>query len=52
MRAARQQMQLSAQPYHYVLKLARTIANLVMEEPIATTHLVEARQYQPKSQLM
>lgn len=52
MRAARQQMQLSAQPYHRVLKLARTLADLVREEQITTAHLPEALQYRPKFQLM
>jgi len=50
--AAIQQMQLSAWAYHCVLKLARTITDLVREEPIATTHLAEALQYRPKFQLM
>jgi magnesium chelatase family protein len=42
------QMQLSARAYHWVLRLARTIANLAGENEIAPTHLAEALQYRPK----
>ncbi|HEY60217.1 MAG TPA: YifB family Mg chelatase-like AAA ATPase [Anaerolineae bacterium] len=44
-RAAMNQMQLSARAYHRVLKLARTIADLAGCEPITSTHLAEALQY-------
>ena len=49
MRTAMSQMQLSARAYHRILKLARTIADLVGSESIAPTHLAEAIQYRPKS---
>jgi magnesium chelatase family protein len=48
MRSAMSQMQLSARAYHRVLKLSRTIADLAGESEIATQHLAEALQYQPK----
>lgn len=48
MRSAMSQMQLSARAYHRVLKLSRTIADLAGESEIASQHLAEALQYQPK----
>ena len=48
MRAAVQQMNLSARAYHRVLKLARTIADLAGEEMILPNHLAEALQYRPR----
>ena len=48
MRSAMHQMQLSARAYHRVLKLARTIADLVGEMDITPQHLAEALQYRPK----
>lgn len=48
MRSAMSQLQLSARGYHRVLKLARTIADLVGSEEIQSTHLAEALQYRPK----
>ena len=45
MKAAMRQMELSARGYHRVLKLARTIADLVGVEEIDTPHLAEALQY-------
>ncbi|MBI3287762.1 MAG: YifB family Mg chelatase-like AAA ATPase [Chloroflexi bacterium] len=48
LRAAMQQMQMSARAFHRVLKLARTIADLVGEEGITTAHLAEAIQYRPR----
>jgi magnesium chelatase family protein len=48
MRAAMQQMQLSARAYHRVLKLSRTIADLAGSEKIQTQHLAEALQYRPR----
>ena len=48
MRAAMQQMNLSARAYHGVLKLARTIADLAGEEEIQVAHLAEAIQYRPR----
>ena len=48
MRAAVQQMNLSARAYHRVLKLARTIADLANTASIEVPHLAEALQYRPK----
>jgi magnesium chelatase family protein len=48
MRAAMQQLNLSARAYHRVLKLARTIADLAGEGEIAVAHLAEAIQYRPR----
>jgi magnesium chelatase family protein len=42
MRAAMQQLQLSARAFHRVLKIARTIADLAGGEEIAPAHLAEA----------
>ncbi len=52
MRAAMQQMQLSARAYHRVLKLARTIADLDTSAQIESHHLAEALQYRPKDLLL
>ena len=49
MRAAMQQMQLSARGYHRVLKLSRTIADLDGSEAIGTQHVAEALQYRARS---
>ena len=48
MRAAMQQMNLSARAYHRILKLGRTIADLAGEEQIQVHHLAEALQYRPR----
>ena len=48
LRAAVQQMSLSARAYHRVLKLGRTIADLAGEEQIQVHHLAEALQYRPR----
>jgi magnesium chelatase family protein len=48
MRAAMQQLQLSARAYHRVLKLARTVADLEGCEAIHAHHLAEALQYRAK----
>ena len=50
LRAAMQQMQLSARAYHRILKLARTIADLAGCDQIETPHLAEAIQYRPRKQ--
>ena len=44
-RAAMEQMGLSARAYHRMLKLARTISDLAGEEGIQVPHLAEALQY-------
>jgi magnesium chelatase family protein len=51
-KAAMTQLQLSARAYHRILKLARTIADLVGEENIQSTHLAEALQYRPKGMMV
>ncbi|MHC1741370.1 MAG: YifB family Mg chelatase-like AAA ATPase [Anaerolineaceae bacterium] len=48
MRAAMNQMQLSARAYHRILKLARTIADLSGIESITAPTLAEALQYRPR----
>jgi magnesium chelatase family protein len=50
LRAAMQQLQMSARAYHRILKLARTIADLAGSESIETPHLAEAIQYRPRRQ--
>ncbi len=51
LRAAMQQLQMSARAYHRVLKVARTIADLAGSECIKTSHLAEAIQYRPRRQM-
>jgi len=51
LRAAMQQLQMSARAYHRILKLARTIADLAGSERIETAHLAEAIQYRPRRQM-
>ena len=51
LRAAMQQLQMSARAFHRVLKLGRTIADLAGSENIETPHLAEAIQYRPRSHM-
>ncbi len=48
LKAAMQQMHLSARAYHRVLKLARTIADLDGKPVIGTAHIAEALQYRKR----
>ena len=50
MRAAMQQLGMSARSFHRVLKLARTIADLEGVGSIQSAHLAEALQYRPRRQ--
>lgn len=50
-RAAMQQLQLSARAFHRILKLARTIADLEGTPDIATQHLAEAIQYRLRKEI-
>jgi magnesium chelatase family protein len=47
-KAAMQQLQMSARAFHRILKLARTIADLAGCGGIETAHLAEAIQYRPR----
>lgn len=45
---AASQLNLSARSYYKVVKVARTIADLIGEKEIASAHIAEALQYRPK----
>ncbi len=51
-RAAMQQLQMSARAFHRILKLARTIADLAGSDAIETPHLAEAIQYRPRRSIL
>ena len=51
LKAAMQQLHLSARAYHRTLKLARTIADLAGCEAIAAVHAAEALQYRVRKQV-
>ena len=48
LKAAMQQLAMSARAFHRVLKLARTIADLAGAPDIQTHHLAEAIQCRPR----
>jgi magnesium chelatase family protein len=50
LKAAMQQLHMSARAYHRILKLARMIADLAGSDNIETAHLSEAIQYRPRRQ--
>jgi magnesium chelatase family protein len=50
LRAAMQQLHLSARAFHRTLKLARTVADLAGSETIGAVHAAEALQYRARRQ--
>lgn len=50
LRGAVEQLRLSARSYHRILKVARTIADLLDEDAITSTHIAEALQYRFKNE--
>ncbi|MFH1484969.1 MAG: YifB family Mg chelatase-like AAA ATPase [Chloroflexota bacterium] len=51
LRAAMNQLKLSARAFHRILKVARTIADMAGAETIDASHLAESLQYRPRSRL-
>jgi magnesium chelatase family protein len=51
LKAAMQQLHLSARAFHRTLKLARTVADLAGSETIGAVHAAEALQYRARRQL-
>jgi magnesium chelatase family protein len=51
LKAAMQQLHLSARAFHRTLKLARTVADLAGSETIAAVHAAEALQYRARKQV-
>jgi magnesium chelatase family protein len=49
LKAAMQQLNLSARAFHRILKLARTIADMEKSDIITAAHVAEAIQYRPRS---
>ncbi len=49
LRAAMNQLHLSARAFHRTLKVARTIADLSPDEVITASHVAEAIQYRPRA---
>lgn len=51
LQTASERLQLSARSYFKIIRLARTIADLEQSETIASSHMAEALQYRPESEV-